>query len=254
MKTVFLFWKSSFSQILIDFINSFELIKINRVIDYSDFLAFLILPISIYVLENAKKFEIKIEHTKLKKVGVNILFIISAFTFFATSVDDNVPNIQTTAINIESCCDFEPINTDLGTGKIYIPTVFTPDENGVNDYFQPSVDSNILRIDTFIVMSSVTGDIVFEQFNLEEITPEFGFDGNVAGSTIATQYSYVITATSKDSITERFTGVVCCLPCTFPINASSPDSIGNCAFPVQFNSNEGYDENIDPGEVLDCFN
>lgn len=97
--TIFLFalWKSNFSQFFIDSFNSVCFFSISRVVDYSDFLALLILPVSYYYLNQLKK---KKENTNshFKKNGVNNnLFCIikkaaiypvalfSIFSFCATS-------------------------------------------------------------------------------------------------------------------------------------------------------------------------
>ena len=59
---LFIFWKSPFSQSLIDFYNQFSLIKITRVVDYSDLIAFVILPIPYYLIkkiDNLKTIQIK---------------------------------------------------------------------------------------------------------------------------------------------------------------------------------------------------
>ncbi len=246
----FIFWKSPFSQVFIDTFNSVGLYKIGRVVDYTDFIAFLVLPLSIYVLDNIEKFEIKLQTVMMRKLATHSLLFVSIFAFFATSQEAD--DIEPIAL-LSNCCFTEPVELNVGSGSIYVPTIFTPDGNGINDFFQISADSNILRIDTFFVFSQVSGNLVFNKTNITEIIPENGFDGTVADTVAATQYSYTLIVTSEDNVRVEVNGEVCALPCEEPLNVPRPDSLGNCAFPIQYDIINGYDENIDSGENLNCF-
>lgn len=77
---LFVFWKSSFSQFAIDFVNTIG-IGINRVVDYSDVMALLILPLS---------YRYRIHNTNgIKKIYVlPKVFIIGicSFAFIATTL------------------------------------------------------------------------------------------------------------------------------------------------------------------------
>lgn len=75
---LFILWKSEFSQPYIDFFNALEFLSISRVVDYSDLIALLILPIS-YVYYDSKKYYFSI------RLNPIIPFIISSFAFVATS-------------------------------------------------------------------------------------------------------------------------------------------------------------------------
>ncbi|MBQ4819065.1 hypothetical protein [Aquimarina sp. MMG016] len=79
----FIFWKSPYSQELINFYNTFAIIKISRVIDYTDLIALLTLPLSYSILY-------KLDHLpriQLKQVIINPVFILipSIFILMATS-------------------------------------------------------------------------------------------------------------------------------------------------------------------------
>lgn len=75
---LFTFWKSAYSQVLIDTWNSLELLNISRVVDYTDLFALLILPISYYY----DQFAILI---KTSRLAYSALISISLFAFIATS-------------------------------------------------------------------------------------------------------------------------------------------------------------------------
>ena len=251
LSTIFLFafWKSSYSQLMIDGFNNLSFFSIGRVVDYTDYFAFFILPFSYYFLSNIDKYQIGSPSKRIQQYATNTLLLLSALTFMATS-KKHPPEPPFTPIT--NCCVTPPINSAVGIAKIYIPTLFTPDGNGLNDYFQITVDSNILSIDTFLVTDN-QGDTVFYQLNIMDIIPENGFDGIVAGAVTPQQFRYRIAVTSVAQVKEAFVGRVCCIPCSEPINLPKPTSFSNCAFSIQYNDTTGYDPTISSGEVLDCF-
>lgn len=60
----FIFWKSPLSETFIKIYNYLSPIRTERVVDYSDFIAFSVLPLSFYLIQNLKKYEF----LKIKKV------------------------------------------------------------------------------------------------------------------------------------------------------------------------------------------
>jgi len=85
---LFIFWKSQFSQSLIDLWNSTKLLNIYRTVDYSDLFALTVLPIS-YIFESKK------DKVKTLKLNPILILLISAFSFIATSYRTDV-NINKT--------------------------------------------------------------------------------------------------------------------------------------------------------------
>ncbi|WP_299556132.1 hypothetical protein [Seonamhaeicola sp.] len=79
----FVFWKSSYSQGLIEFYNSIALIKITRVVDYSDLIALLVLPLSYYLLTNKDI----LSRYAFGKIEINPLVVLlpAIIVFMATS-------------------------------------------------------------------------------------------------------------------------------------------------------------------------
>ncbi len=67
----FIFWKSPLSEIFIKIYNLLSPVRTERIIDYTDFLAFLVLPFSYYLIQNLEKYEF----LKIKKVNP-VFFII----------------------------------------------------------------------------------------------------------------------------------------------------------------------------------
>lgn len=78
---LFIFWKSPFSQPLIDGYNQITFIKITRVVDFTDLLALVCLPISYFALKN-------LNHSNTLKIqGIHpiVLLIPTMIIFMATS-------------------------------------------------------------------------------------------------------------------------------------------------------------------------
>jgi hypothetical protein len=81
---VFIFWKSELSQPFINLIN-YKIVLINRVIDYSDYIAMISIWLSFKTF-NSKKF------LYLKPIFLNCLLVISCFAFLATSMPRHLYN------------------------------------------------------------------------------------------------------------------------------------------------------------------
>ncbi len=82
----FIFWKSPFSENVIDIWNSFNLFQFGRTIDYTDLLALVTLPFSYIYGQNCLSKHIA--NFKLKPVLTSLVFVISSFAFIATSLAD----------------------------------------------------------------------------------------------------------------------------------------------------------------------
>lgn len=247
----FIFWKSAFSQPFINYFNEIGIFKINRVIDYTDFIAFLVIPLTKYVLDNVKKFEIILNSHIMKKLATYSLLTISSISFIATSKEDDDYDERNQFPN--NCCISDPVNTKLGIGRVYIPTAFTPDNDGINDFFQISTDSNILKINKFLVFDKYTGETLFLKNDISNIIPENGFDGKVSDRIVAKSFNYEITVTSKDNISEVFKGSVCSLPCDSSNPTINMYNFQDCTFSTQFDSTNGYNSDTDSEENPACY-
>ena len=245
----FIFWKSSASQFVIDVFNSFGILRIGRVVDWTDLLAFAILPLSIYVMDNLARFEIKINQLLVRKLVFNVLVFCSVFAFVATSEDSDFPDPENL---IASCCVDDPSIAVFGTTVVYVPTAFTPDGDGINDVFQVSASANDINVNSILLTDLLTADTVFFKTNLIDLSPENGFDGVVNDTIVATQYQYEINI-SKEGDTLNLAGMLCCIPCQAPLEQPAPLNIDKCGFPVQFDPMTGFNSDLDNLEELDCF-
>jgi hypothetical protein len=79
----FIWWKSTYSQGLIEFINTHSPLLIARTIDYSDLVAVIVIPLSHYMYEQRSKYSINIKLAELIKIPV---IGITALGIMGTSV------------------------------------------------------------------------------------------------------------------------------------------------------------------------
>lgn len=80
----FIYWKSPYSQQLIDHWNGLGLLTISRVVDLSDLIALSVLPLAYYTLQCK-------ENLKTLNVHPVIPLIVAVFSFVATSTQQTVP-------------------------------------------------------------------------------------------------------------------------------------------------------------------
>lgn len=78
---IFIFWKSEYSQSLINFYNKYSFIETSRIIDYYDLFVLLLLPIPYFLIKNIDQ----LEKIHLKKINPKFIFIPSIFVLVAES-------------------------------------------------------------------------------------------------------------------------------------------------------------------------
>lgn len=81
----FVWWKSPFSQMGIDFLNSFHLFSVHRVVDYSDLLVLPVLFFSWIFFHTDRSYKINFYPT----IRV-FVFSVCIYSFFATSISKNI--------------------------------------------------------------------------------------------------------------------------------------------------------------------
>ena len=246
----FLYWKLPLADGLIQAINNLEWLKIQRVVDYSDFLAFVMLPLSAWFIQHIQQQQ----STRAARPvwATAMLFSVSIMAFVATSVEDELYPYADSSIN--SCCVIPPPFAAQGDGNIFIPNVFTPDGDGLNDVFQVVANPGIQQIDTFEIRNIDNDSTLFLATDITDISSATGWDGSVNDTIVPAQYFYRIQLRSVDNTTDLYEGLVCCLPCVEPTGLTRPPFLGECVFSTQYDSSNGsYDSATPSGEALDCF-
>jgi len=72
----FTYWKSQYSQTLINLINSYSPLEIVRTVDYSDLVSFVMIPVAHYVYEQRDRYSINVRFAKLLKIPMILVTVI----------------------------------------------------------------------------------------------------------------------------------------------------------------------------------
>lgn len=174
---IFIFWKSSYSQILIDTWNNLGLLTISRVVDFSDYIALVVLPLSYYAYNHKNK----IKRLSIRPV---IPLVVAAFSFTATSYSTNIE------VGKEYPFDF-PKDT-LKKRIYYLPSVqntyredYRLDSSGqfrVHKYNWDTIPAKGAPIDKFV--HDTMNLFVYEDFCFEGYTARIILSGDTHKSKI----------------------------------------------------------------------
>lgn len=151
----------------------------------------------------------------------------------------------------DKCCDIAPVEIDLNPGKIYIPNIFTPFGDGINDLFFPYTDSGIELIEIFRVTNK-DGEVLTQKFDIilpqnssflegypsPSQEPEFGL------------LTCFIRVRNTNGESFDFETSFCSYNCGGDV---SDINLPNCGFPNQHDGQGGFDPNLFQYET-DCFN
>ena len=245
---LFTFWKSPMSQGFLDFVNLNEVIYFGRVVDITDLIAFIMLPFAYWGLNNMEKIRMDFDPQPIKRIAQTAIAVLTIGAFIATSVDEK----PVSSLDMSSACRSRPVVDSIGNGNIFIPTLFTPDGNGMNDYFQISADTNIVSIDIFRITNVDSREIIYEKFDIVNIIPESGFDGRFNGAIIPMNFWYEFQIRSENDSIGIYSGFVASIPCIDTFNITTPPFYDGCAFTDQHNFVDGYDSQLPPNEIQDC--
>jgi hypothetical protein len=245
---LFTWWKSPWSQPAIELYNGFSPIGTGRVVDYTDLIAFTVLPLTWYAMKYIDQLAFA---PRVQQSWASLLvFPLATLVFVATSQVEDFPSPSS---SIESCCGLSNTMQPMGNGNLFLPSAFTPDGDGVNDVLFPQTDGNIVRIDTFLISEVDSGTEVFRRENVTDFSPATGWDGMNGDTIFAATYSFNLWLTARDSTRGVYFGYVCALPCQSPTGEPRPGFLEQCLFSTQFDPMLGYRTDLDSGEELDCF-
>lgn len=165
--------------------------------------------------------------------------ILLSFSSCKDKDDDNNP-----ANPIEGCCGNPVLEVELGAARLYIPNMFTPNNDGINDIFYPFANAEVEEIETFRIYEN--GKVVYAFPNFPPNNPIFGWDGKVDGTIKQGVYDYEVTLITTIGESATYFGKVCNYQCTdgiFPV-----DQAPNCGFGVQHNGEGEFDPTVSPLE------
>lgn len=171
----------------------------------------------------------------------SLLLLLGMTCLQSCSPKENAPQTPL-PIEYESCCGVQPVDFQLGKHSIYVPNVFTPNNDGVNDYFYPFVSSGIGEVQGFTIFSAEGDTVLFQRptlvYNDLENYAWNGYRNN--GSTFSTRYrgrfKYGMRIVSKDGLLRFVEGEACsvlCEPGTTELKEKK-----SCFFPSQAGEND----------------
>lgn len=159
---IFIYWKTVYSELLIDIINQFSIINLNRVVDLTDLLALLILPLSYSYHQ--------IDNKNFITINPVFIVILTSFSFIATSYDSE--------IQYEKVYTFDFSIDTLKTKIYYLKTIanqyekekenYILDSTGkyrIHKYYWDTIDAKKPPIDKFV--KDTVDLFVFEDFCFE---------------------------------------------------------------------------------------
>lgn len=206
---------------------------------------------------------------KIHNMNKSILYFITlgfALTFQSCTGQDDIISPPIQSEKYEPCCGvssdvFREFAPDV---KLFVPNVFTPNGDGVNDYFYPLMDTTIIPNGSIIYFAIFDSDIPAER-NLLHSGPGGFLHSNIKGyafsgkyydrpngkwETWRGQFWYEMVVSVEGKGVWRFTGSACSIVCDEEA-AIFRDKEG-CFFPIQADSKGNYISTIPPGED-DCF-
>lgn len=119
-------------------------------------------------------------------------------------------NYVLTATSLEGCIATDSIFIQVNiVRKVYFPNAFSPNDDGINDYFSVYGDvPNVLEIEELLIFDR-WGELMFEGKNLPPDAPSVGWDGSFKGEDVNTGvYVYIAKVKFFDELTETFSGDV----------------------------------------------
>jgi len=178
----FVFWKSKLSNEFINFYNEFALIKITRIIDYTDLLALTMLPLSYLIIQriwNNDTIKIKLNN----QINHRLVLIPSIFILLATSPPKSL--YYTYSNGSLDCykCGFtlpysqSEIVDKLKKSNIYFDTIFkiNPEINKIYNFEKDSI--NFYKINTLVIEQDTLKNIDFSMLNKRNGKTKVYFNG-----------------------------------------------------------------------------
>ncbi|MFN8348467.1 MAG: hypothetical protein U0X91_25920 [Spirosomataceae bacterium] len=138
----------------------------------------------------------------------------------------------------EACCGVQPVDFKHSNGSIYMPNVFTPNGDGINDLFYPFISGEILEIQGFTIFSAVGDTVIFTRPTvLYDRLKEFAWNGlRNDGTVYKGRFKYGMRVVSKDLKLRLLEGEACsviCEPGTAELKIKK-----SCFFPSQAGKQE----------------
>jgi len=153
----------------------------------------------------------------------------------------------------EGCCDTESQEITVGSARLFIPNIFTPNGDGLNDTFFPFSNSGVELIEK-LEIKNWKGDLLYIVENLKPNDFSKAWNGNKKGdNAYEGLFKYTIAVRSTDQITATFSGIACSYFCSK--KAKGLGDLNGCRFGTQHDGNGFFCEGCTSLEnnINDCF-
>lgn len=212
---IFTFWKSGFSEQLIELYNQVSIIQITRVIDYTDLFVFMFLPIPYYFIRNINK----INQLHIQKVHPAVLLFPTGFILMATSPPPSYQytfsrqNLHCMKCHINVSLSQNEIVEELKKEGIVFDTIFPMNEKVYerHPYFKEN-DIHFYRIKEMVIDNDTLKNVEFAMRSIGKEKTKFYFNGMHTDedistlklfSTVRKKYKKIILKELKNSLREK---------------------------------------------------
>jgi hypothetical protein len=178
------------------------------------------------------------------------LLLLAIICSAQTCSSQDEPNVVSK--EYESCCGTKPVEFTSGKAYAYVPNVFTPNGDNVNDVFMPYVNEEVLEVRAFTILSAAGDTILFQRpsFNYKDIK-EYAWNGiRSDGSRYTGIFNYKMQILNSERVLKIVEGQACVIQCG--TDAKVFKSKDGCFYPAQAGKNGILDKSISIAEK-DCF-
>ena len=181
-----------------------------------------------------------------------VFLFLSVCVFFACNDDEDIITADPNASPVESCCALDAREISVADVQVFIPNVFSPDNDGINDVFNIMTNGADAVITSFLIRDT-DQTMLFFAADVLPGSPGSAWDGSFSGNILTGVFDYSITIEASNGTAETVLGQVCSLPCS---DTSEPqEDFGmteNCKFGTQHDGAGGFDENLPSFENFEC--
>ena len=135
----------------------------------------------------------------------------------------------------EGCCEVAAIEMSIGNGNVYIPNIFTPNGDLVNDQFHIYGDSGIEEIEK-LTIKDLDGQILYEKEGVSLAPFDYTHTWKPSSEEAPKGlFNYSATIKSVDGITETISSTACSMVCKTETDSVLLSNKINCLFGTQHN-------------------
>lgn len=121
-----------------------------------------------------------------------------------------------------ACCGAEPVEYTYSDMSIYVPNVFTPNKDSLNDLFFPHLSGSVAEVIDFTILTSVGDTVLFYRPTIYyKDLDNYGWNGLIDGykEPFIGSFRYFLKIVNKKGDTQLIKGRACRLECSADADA-----------------------------------